>query len=60
MRPFVMWSSVETLRAKSKGCDCSTELVKAKPRCSVLTASAEISTDGSLLGNWRPSRAFTS
>ena len=48
-------ASVETWRAKVKGWVCSTELVKAKPRCVVACAMAGINKAGSFTGICIPS-----
>ena len=54
IRPLEAWSRVEIRRAKLNGVLLQIELVKAMPRCSVLSARAEAITVGSLLGICRP------
>ena len=56
MRPRVRWSSVDSVRAKVNGSACKTELVNAKPRCSVACAIAGISIAGSFTGICMASR----
>jgi hypothetical protein len=57
-RPSLAWSSVEIRRAKLNGCSCRIDAVNAMPRCSVAYAMALASTDGSLLGTWRPTSTY--
>lgn len=55
IRPFVRWSRVLALRANVNGSSWITELVQARPRCSVTAPRAEIITDGSWDGICSPS-----
>ena len=59
-RPPVRWSRVDSWRAKVKGWAWYTELVKARPRCSVTVARAGSNSIGSLTGTCMASRSAVS